>query len=402
MDILMVNPVHPATPHISAARVWRFARELSTFGHRVVLLTKPLQPGQAPGPALPVAHDWSLPFVLECAGEAPTVPVGGRLRSKIRTAVGLLRHGGSDGKWHDEASRQGLALVAAGEFRPEVVWATFGKGEALFVARKIATTLGCPWVMDIKDNWELYVPAGLRRLMAWRVRGWSKATANAQLTAACVHNWHAGGAEVVYSGVDDAFLVPPVAGDTLRRFVLNLVGSVYSQQILERFLRATGKWMDSLDARERSQVSLYYYGADVGMVAEVAAEVVPEVGLQAHGYTSIDQFGAACVAASVNAYLSFSMGFHHKLLELLAAGRPIIAMPAETRESMALVAQYGTPFHIAADEDELVRHLDSLYRQHLANEPFAHRVEGRDRHSWPNQARQLESILKSASRKESQ
>ena len=402
MDILMVNPVHPATPHISAARAWRFAQELSALGHRVVLLTRPLQPdGATPMPEL-ATHDWAGPFVLECAGVTATssTRVGGRLRSKLRTAVGLLRHGGSDGQWHDEALRRILDLVATGTFRPDVAWATFGKGEALFVARKAAQGIGCPWVMDIKDNWELYVPTGLRRLLAWRVRGWSKATANAQLTAACVSTWHGATAQIVYSGVDHAFLAHPTTNAVPGAFILNLVGSVYSRQEVERFFRGIGHWLAALGDRARD-VEVHYYGGDVEMVAGVAAEVLPGACVKTHGFASIDQFGKACASASANAYLAYSKGFHHKLLELLSTGVPTITMPGETVESMSLVESYGTPFHVVADEIELAKCLEELFQRHIANDCPLPRVSGLDRHSWPNQARQLESILIAATHKDS-
>lgn len=403
MDILMVNPVHPTTPHISAARAWRFAQELSALGHRVVLLTRPLQPdGATPMPEL-ATHDWAGPFVLECAGVTATssTRVGGRLRSKLRTAVGLLRHGGSDGQWHDEALRRILDLVATGTFRPDVAWATFGKGEALFVARKAAQGIGCPWVMDIKDNWELYVPTGLRRLLAWRVRGWSKATANAQLTAACVSTWHGATAQIVYSGVDQAFLAHPAPGTVPGNFVLNLVGSVYSRQVVERFFRGIRRWLAALGDRAGA-VELHYYGGDVEMVASVAAEILPGVSVQTHGFASIDQFAKACASASVNTYLAYSKTFHHKLLELLSTGVPTITMPGEAEESMELVAMYGTPFHVVADENGLAMCLEKLFQQHAANDFPPPSTAGLDRHSWQNQARQLESILIAAVHKDLQ
>ena len=69
----------------------------------------------------------------------------------------------------------------------------------------LAKAFGCPWVLDIKDNWELYVPSGLRRLMAWRTRGWAAVTANAEFTARKANIWQRSDAAIIYSGVDDVF-----------------------------------------------------------------------------------------------------------------------------------------------------------------------------------------------------
>ena len=403
MDILMVNPVHPATPHISAVRAWRFAQELSALGHRVVLLTRPLLPDGATRMPELATHDWAGPFVLECAGVPATgsTRVGGRLRSKLRTAVGLLRHGGDDGQWHDEALRRILDLVATGAFRPDVAWATFGKGEALFVARKAAQCIGCPWVMDIKDNWELYVPAGLRRLLAWRVRGWSKLIANARLTAGYAERWHSEGAEIVYSGVDQEFFQSVKRLPQKHQFVINLIGSTYSRNLLERFFTGIIKWHSALSHELRCRVTVNYFGADSILVQAVGSSNPGNLDLKCHGYIDTSELASFCVDASVNTYISFSKGFHHKILELLAAGRPIVAFPSEHGESMGLATMYGTSIHVAANEEDLARCLDGHFRQYIANDRPQPRIEGLDRHSWSNQARQLESILIAAAHKDS-
>lgn len=403
MDILMVNPVHPATPHISATRAWRFAQELSVLGHRVVLLTRPLQSGGPASRSLLATHNWANPFVLECcgAGKVAAAPARGRLRSKLKTVVGLLRHGGSNGQWHDEALRRILDLAATGAFRPDVAWATFGQGEALCVARKAASSIGCPWVMDIKDNWELYIPMGLRRLMAWRVRGWTKLVANAQVTAGYAARWHSADAEIVYSGVDQKFFQPIEYLAQKRPFTINLIGSTYSRELLERFFTGIAKWHSALEAGSDCSVIVNYLGADTDLVQTVGSGILDGLELRCHGYVDVGDLATFCATSSINAYISFSHGFHHKILELLAAGRPIVAFPSEHNESLRLVALYGTPFHITANEDQLTACFDKLFQQHVANDCPLPRVSGLDRHSWPNQARQLESILIAATHKDS-
>ena len=71
----------------------------------------------------------------------------------------------------------------ADAFQPDIVWTTFGSLEAVLVAKRAAARRRCPWVLDIKDNPEVFIPAGLRKVMAWRTRGCAALTANAQFTA---------------------------------------------------------------------------------------------------------------------------------------------------------------------------------------------------------------------------
>ena len=179
MNVLMVNPVHPSTPHISAVRAWRFAEELAHRGHRVILLTAHRADGDPTQSPTVATHDWHEPLVMSFAGinrKAPGFSLPRPLR-RAATAVRMLRDGGRNGAWV-RASVAGITPSLAA-FKPDVVWCTFGAMEGVIAAKQIANVVGCPWVLDVKDNWELYVPRGMRRLMAWRVKGWSALTANA-------------------------------------------------------------------------------------------------------------------------------------------------------------------------------------------------------------------------------
>ena len=199
MNVLMVNPVHPSTPHISAVRAWRFAEELAHRGHRVVLLTAHRADGGADQGPPTDNHDWHEPLVLSFAGvnrKVPSVSPPRPLR-RAATAVRLFRDGGRNGAWV-RASVAGVTRSHAG-FKPDVVWCTFGTMEGVFAAKQIAKVTGCPWVLDVKDNWELYVPRGMRRLMAWRIKGWSAITANAESTAYVAAKWHDASPAVIYS-----------------------------------------------------------------------------------------------------------------------------------------------------------------------------------------------------------
>lgn len=402
MNILMLNPVHPSVPHISAVRAWRFARELSALGHQVVLVTKPAASGVPTGTSLLDGHDWAAPCVLACgsAQAAPSGMSGRGIFRKLETAVGLLMHGGRDAEWRREAER-----IAAGmpeDQVPDVIWCTFGKGEAVVAARRIAKTLKRPWVFDLKDNWELYVPRGLRRVMAWRFSGWACATANAQLTADLLRKWHDADPVIVYSGVERAFYPAQVQPPTEEAFVVNLVGSVYSRQRLEQFLLGIRQWFNRLDATDQARFTLNYFGGDVDVVRSVACELFADLPIRVHGYIPVETLARHCLGAAANAYLALASnaGFHHKLLELLATGKPVIAFPEERSESIELAATFGTPLRIASDSMELAAILSQIHQDTPVEKSRQRPENGRKSYSWLEQTRLLEQVLiEAASRK---
>src|SRR4051812_29602675 len=104
MRLLFVNDVHPATPHISAVRLWAFARELARLGHQVVFITLCVQ-DQSPAwtdvrlKDTLQGHDWRQPLLLEL--QAPVTarvrPLAALIR-RMRTASDLVVRGGP--KWH--------------------------------------------------------------------------------------------------------------------------------------------------------------------------------------------------------------------------------------------------------------------------------------------------------------
>ncbi len=403
MNLLLVNPVHPSTPHISGVRAWRFACELAGMGHRVVLLTA-TRPGTDQGQPQAVAdtHNWREPLVLAPAAFAGTAPTW-RLAAlrKIRTFWQMLRHGGYHAAWSNAAvaATEQLAPV----FRPQVVWATVGKMESAFVARRLSRSLGVPWVLDLKDNWELYVPAPLRAAMARRLSGWGAVTANAGSTGADARRWHRAEPRVVYSGVDDAFFraadTHVVAGDG--RFVVNLVGSLYFSDRLQELLRGIDHWSRRLSEADRGRVQVRYIGGDTAMFEQAVQATKLSVSSHAGGYVAIEQMAAAARSAAVNMYLTHDGSFHHKLLELLASGRPVMAFPKESDESRGLAAQVEGELIEPSNTEGVAAALDAIHRHCCSDRPrHAHAADQSParRYSWNAQARLLEEVLVNAAR----
>lgn len=394
MKLLLINPTHPSTPHISAVRAWRFAGELARQGHQVVLLCAAPEGEQATDLTEIAHHDWRRPWVLACDSRRTGWPDKNRLPWPARKGVTvwrMLRHGGDLGGWVKNTVDTVRQL---GAFRPAVIWATFGMMEAVIVARRVARDARCPWVLDLKDNWELYVPRGLRRLMVARTHGWAALTANACFTQEKARFWQRGDATVIYSGVDDAFFAAaPRDRDDRNGFCINLIGSLYFGDRLDAFLTGIKQWAAGLAPSERRQVRLCYLGGDLRLFAQATERVDTGIAVEALGYRPVVELAQQCRAAAVNAYIANPHTFHHKLLELLACHCPVLAFPIESEESRHLARKVGGTLLEPRDANEVATQLIFLYqtwRSHGESPPIFGCAE---HYSWHTQATLLSDLL---------
>ena len=253
--------------------------------------------------------------------------------SKALTAWYFLRHGGVFRDWSEGA--RGSEQVLAGKFRPDVVWATFLPTDALVIARRLAERAGCPWFLDLKDAWSYRLPRGIRSLMARRFKSASGLTANSRFHGMQGERWFKKKAATLYDGISDAFLNAK-QGATNDLFRIVLVGGTYGEERLACFLEGLRGWLLTLPEEARASIRFTYAGSDSDAVRSVCART----GLLANlceveilGYLPLTQLADLCAGASVNAYLWLPSTFHHKLLELLVCGRPVIAFPGEHQEA---------------------------------------------------------------------
>jgi len=356
MRLVFVNNIHPDTPHVSGTRLSYFAREMALCGHEVVLVTGVPpngQPARGPGTTLDQqlgCHDWSRPMIL---GVAPrpswsleairgaTVPP---LLRRGLTAWNFVAHGGVFGDWTRAAAPVGARLAEV--FRPDLVWATFGNTSNLALAQGIARRCGCLWVADVKDNWEAFVPVGLQRLMARRFRDAAGVTSNAAHHLDIASRWlDSSRSRVVYSGVAEEFFaaddrVTAVSG----RVDLLLIGSTYSAEQLEDFLTALRGWLIRLAPEDRSRVRFVYAGSDHERVAATVSLTEWPCERRIYAHLPIADLAHLASHAFANCYLWSPSTFHHKLLELLVVGRPVVAFSGEHEESRSLASQCATPF----------------------------------------------------------
>ncbi|MCF8002802.1 MAG: hypothetical protein K9L32_01095 [Chromatiaceae bacterium] len=391
MNILLVNPTHPDVKHISAVRAWRFGTELALRGHRVALLTaQPDAQGQSAGLDLDGSQEarvlvMAAGSLIKRNNELLPAPL-----RRVETLFRMLTTGGYQGAWVKDAVH--MAIAQSETFIPDVIWATYGQMETVIVAKRLARHFNIPWVLDLKDNWNLYVPKSIRRLMAWRIQGWSALTANSELTREQGQRWHGTTPALIYSGVSRVFLEdqkhPPGQEDI---GTLNLIGGLYFDEPLKVLLGGIVEWAAS---RTQSQIKLTYYGVDGQRLARVAALVDPDKRLVIHskGFVDPATLASKCQHAMANAYIGHPGTFHHKTLELLACGRPLIVVPREREESRRLVAQVSgllleadTTAAVVAACDQA--ELDWKHRALPIPNTFVRQF------TWPIQTEYLEQVL---------
>lgn len=407
MRAVFVNHCHPDTPHVCAVRVREFANAMAERGHRIMLLTATLTPEDRDiaSDALASAlrdHDWSRPFRLPCRPISAPLTLAlqqHRLPAPVSKAMVLwcyLAKGGAFWNW-TAASRKYWPVLAE-SFSPDVVWATFGNVDTLDIARGISAASGCPWVIDIKDPWDAFVPGSLAALVARRYADASALTAlsEAHRDGAGLH--FAKPVEVVYSGVAvDRLESAPRQRPDDRIFRLVLTGSTYDPGDLATLVAAIGDWLANLQPGAMSEAEFVYAGDDHVRVADATG------GLRRHCILRIlpriDPVALAELQASASANLYVkgrTTPFHHKIIELLAAGRPIICHPAETSEAVRIAGAARVPFYSCAERPQLYAAFDAV-AANTGRISLDRAVLGR--YTWRAQSAVLERVLADAAAK---
>ena len=403
MRALFINLSHPGISHVSGVRIPSFAQAMAQRGHQIVLLTKTLGEDDAGTEReglvralnendcskrlhVTVKPEENL-FAKLRAGRFP------RPLSKVITAWAFQLYGGVYADWSKSAAQ--IEPILAERFRPEVVWATFLPSDAYVIAQRLATLARCPWVADLKDAWTHRLPIGLRKSLAQRFRYTRFLTSNSRFHGEQGERWFKRKVVTLYDGIAEEFLQVN-QGPTANGFRITLVGGTYGEEALAGFLRGLGGWVLSLPEKTRHLVRFTYAGSDEEKVRTVLERLFPRkqpCDSVIWGYLPLARLAEICGGAAVNTYLWLPGSFHHKLLELLACGRPLIAFPGENEESKELASCLGGDLYICRNEKELDSTLSELWITRNDRSKVKNSTEVLRSFTWPSRVAFLEEIL---------
>lgn len=376
---------------------------MAARGHQIILLTEALagaSAGPTPGelPNTIKSHDWSTPLIL------PVYPVDDVALSKFRhgkfdplfrrafIACTYLKHGGLFGDWVKAA--RAYEDVISQTFRPEVVWASFGNTGVWNIGQGIARSSHCPWVADIKDNWQNFIPKGLRRWVASTYQDAAEFTTFSEGQSAEADLWFHQKKTVVYSGFDETDAEPVTPSRDL--FEIFLTGSIYLEDNFAGFVAGLEGWLQSRSGTSHRPVRFSYAGNDAERVGKATTRLEGLCELDVGGYLPLDKLIARQHAADVNAYIRMPGAyiFHHKLFELLNADRPILVYPKEVQEAETIASDVGGALFSCGSTREIEKALDHIEKSVSPSVNHKHLMA----YSWQGQAELLESVLNNVRR----
>lgn len=387
MRLLFVNHLHPNTGLVGALRMQRFAEELATRGHQVLLLCA-CHEGIPDTPESFQArisnHDWTHPLLLAVRDDSFTklqhMPTGRwRPIPRARTAAKLIFGGGPFWRWQRAA--RAFQTPIHEHFVPDLAYATFGNLDALAIARDYAHAGRIPWVMDIKDPASAFIPKPLAWWLMPRFRDAAAVTLNSEFQRSHNRGWADDASTVIYSGVE----APPTTGGAYDAASVALVGSIYTDEAAVTLLRGFVEWR----TQHVSTATLHYFGVDGARVAAIAKAAQIDVGLIIEGQVARRDLLARCTRMAALLYAAHPQHtFHHKLLELAALGRPLVTRPAGGSEADALCARFHINHVTATTATAVCNALAAASATATAN-----MAELISEMSWASAAARLEAVF---------
>jgi hypothetical protein len=399
MRLVFVNHCHPDTPHVCATRMREFAKSMAARGHKIILFTETLETGPAEisseeSAGLIQSHDFSTPLYI---ASAPTGhPLIQSLRNRtlpsgVRQAVVVwhyLRHKGVFTDWRHGS--QPYLQTIADTFKPDLVWSTFGNTDCWNIAQDLAKFTGCPWLGDVKDPWGNFIPAIFQNYLSRHFDDSAALTTFSEFHSKDASKWFSPPANLIYSGFSHDCLESSKTVEP-EKLVISLTGAIYDDIALSQLIQGIRDWIMDLPDDQRARVRLIYAGQDSENVEAATGILLDLCEVDIKGFVSLTELGAIHQSAIANLYIKNSFTFHHKTIEMLSAGRPLICFPEETEEAKNIAGSTQVPLLSCATPEEVTIALN----QSMSNGQIdVQDDEGLRNLTWEAQSEKLEKVFK--------
>ena len=398
MKAVFINHCHPDMPHICATRVREFAQAMAGRGHEIILLTETLDGSSSDITPSQVVeqietHDFSGPFNLACPPSEHRAIEWlrcGALPWGIRQSVIVwyfAKYQGVVTNWR-HGCEPFLDAVVAG-FKPDIAWASFGNTDCWNIAKDLAAAACCPWVADIKDPWGLFVPRLFRQKLAQHYNDAAAMTCFSDMHNNEARQWFGTSKSTIYSGFKNSVLTTSPRPDSNDLQIL-LTGAIYDESALNQLSSGIVQWINGLDESCRKRVKFLYAGSEGAAVQNATMKLRTVCLVDNLGYLPLDRLQTLQRQSLVNAYIKSERTFHHKLIELMGAQRPILTFPKEIQESKSIAKSVGIPLYACQTVQDVAGSLESCRREN--SQPIINNGV-LETYSWESQAIHLENVL---------
>ena len=385
--MLIVCYDYPDMRNTGVIRTYQLAKHLPGLGWQPVILTAQPLPGHLEHdieasdgplncPRISVATSHLLvPFPAD-RSNAPHPPGGAGPRANglsgrvVRLAGRLAVPDGKIG-WWPAAVRRGLRVGR--DFRIRACWSVSPRPTSHLVARRIASSLGIPWVADFAVPWsDAHWLSGRPRFIEWldrKLEGGVVRSADHVIVAyadiargLCVRHdgrWQKGISVVPTGFADDRFAGERVA---LRgRFTIAYPGNHFAEADRhgECFLRALDEWIED-DPGLADQVECVFIGKrDDELVRHRASMAHPEV-VRLQPFVSHRACIQAILASHACVVNTVGNRIPAKVYECMRAGKPILALAEPGSDLERLMSRYAGGMAVPARDVSAIR--NALHR----------------------------------------
>ena len=399
MRLVFINHCHPDTEHICATRMREFSYAMTNLGHEIILLTENL-------PSLPYEnspsatrekiqnHNFKTPLHLSIKPKGH--PLIQKLRKQqlpwgIRQAVVFWYFFYYKGVFTDWREGSGIYLrLIAEDFKPDLVWATFLNTDAWNIAKDLSKIAKVPWVGDIKDPWGIYIPRLFRLFLAKYFDTCVALSTFSDFNSDDVKKWFRTPTTKIYSGYHEGNY-KPINITNLDTINISLTGGIYNVMALRELIQGVRIWFEGLTDAEKSKVKITYAGHDSEAVKQAINEQNNFCKLDLKGFITVEELKQIHENSIANLYIKIYTTFHHKTIELLSAGRPVICYPSEIDEAIRIAKEANIDLHSCNRVDEVTK---ALSKSLTTNSIKASDNKHLRKLTWHSQAIKLETLFK--------